>query len=632
MVPASGQNGYWQQRVKYTMHVNLNVRDNRLTGTQHIDYWNNSPDTLHKMFFHLYWNAFQPGSMMDMRSRTAGNTILFISPKGDTIRDWDERVRDRIAHLNADQIGYDSVTSLKVNGRSQAFRIEETIMEADLDRPIPPHSLTRLDLRFKDQVNIQIRRSGRDNAEGVRYSMSQWYPKISEYDRKGWHPTPYVAREFYGVWGDYDVYLTLDRDYLVGATGYLQNPSGIGYGYGPPGTVVHRPGGSTLTWHFYAPDVHDFVWAADPDYRHISRRAGNAAHTLIQVIYKENPAMDTSWKTLLVAAGRVLPYMEYQFGPYPFHQYSFIQGGDGGMEYPMATLVKGPGLGDAFHEWMHSWYQMMLGTNESMVPWMDEGFTTYAEGKISFYYFHRFADSIFPHDPDGKKRTLDRLDHNLPLGEGNAYRGYFSLVQSGIAEPMTTHADHYQTNFAYEENAYSKGAVFLEQLGYIVGDSVLHRVLLEYYREWAFRHPYADDFIRVATRVSGIQLDWYQEYWISTLKTIDYGIDTLLPEGDSTLICLGNYSQMPMPLDLVITLRGGQKRMAYVPMDLMYGIKPAEDAGMPRTVYPAWPWTNPKDTIALPLPIGAIQSVEIDPSRRMADVNRSNNLFQTGSR
>ncbi|MHB1921837.1 MAG: M1 family metallopeptidase [Chitinophagaceae bacterium] len=619
---AFAQHGYWQQKVFYQMKVHLNVHDNLLTGTQHLEYFNESPDTLHRVFYHLYWNAFHPGSMMDVRSRELGKIRIGGQ------RDWDPRIGARIEHLKPDEMGYDSVLFFRMNGRPQSFKTLETILEVNLDHPIAPHSHVFFDLRFKDQVSIQIRRSGRDNAEGVRYSMSQWYPKICEYDYEGWHPTPYVGREFYGVWGDYDVKITLNRKYLVGATGYLQDPQQIGFGYQKTGTLVVKPKGKDLTWHFLAPDVHDFVWAADPHYQHISQTAGNAAHTTIHVIYLKDPAQEDAWHELLKAAIRVLPFMERHFGPYPFHQYSFIQGGDGGMEYPMATLIRGPSLGDAFHEWMHSWYQMMLGTNESMYPWMDEGFTTYAEGKISYYYYHQFADSVFADHPSQEKPFLAHLEHNLPLGEGNAYQGYYLLVRSGLAEPMTTHADHYNTNFAYEENAYSKGAVFLEQLGYIVGDRVRDKILLAYYHQWRFKHPDDEDFFRVAEKVSGLKLDWYREYWIFTTKYIDYGIDSVNAQGDSTRICLHRIGQMPMPVDLMITLRNGKKELEYIPMDLMFGIKPQGNPLLPRTVWPAWPWTNPVDNITVPIPQSEIKSIEIDPSQRMADVDRSNNRVE----
>ncbi len=152
------------------------------------------------------------------------------------------------------------------------MRCLETILEVKLDKPIPPKSKVIFDMEFQAQVPVQVRRSGRDNAEGVRYSMSQWYPKLCEYDDEGWHPTPYIAREFYGVWGDFDVNISIDKNYIIGATGYLQNANQVGYGYEAPGAKVARPAGNKLVWHFNAPNVHDFVWAADPDYIHLTKK------------------------------------------------------------------------------------------------------------------------------------------------------------------------------------------------------------------------------------------------------------------------------------------------------------------------------------------------------------------------
>jgi hypothetical protein len=623
------QGGYWQQQVSYRIAVKMNVQTNRLEGTERLAYTNHSPDTLRRVFFHLYWNAFQPGSMMDVRSRQLGKIVLGLDARGDSVRDWDPRVRDRILHLSPSEIGYDSVLSIRMDGRPQQMIYHETILEVPLDTPLLPGGKVTFDMRFKCQVPVQIRRSGRDNAEGVRYSMSQWYPKISEYDFRGWHADPYVAREFYGVWGDYDVKITIDSSYLIGATGYLQNAGEIGFGYEKPGVRVKRPAGDRLTWHFYAPRVHDFVWAADPGYTHISAVADNAAHTVINVIYKADGHNAAAWHNLLTAALRVLPFMEKHFGAYPFRQYSFIQGGDGGMEYPMATLIKGPSLGTAFHEWMHSWYQFMMGTNEQLVPWMDEGFATWAEGKVSFYYYHAYADSVFRGKEKERQAFLARLDTSLPLGESGSYKGYYMLVRSGLAEPMTTQADHYSTNFGYEENAYSKGAVFLEQLGYIVGDSVLGRILLAYYRTWRFKHPDANDFIRVAEKVSGMQLGWYLEYFIRTTKVIDYGIDSVSAKGGRTRIVLRRIGEMPMPIDLVVTYKDGHQEIQYIPMYMMFGVKPNEHPRMRRKVYPAWPWTNPTYALTLPAPLSAIRSVEIDPTRRMADIDRSNNCWQS---
>ncbi len=225
------QSDRWQQRIKYNIDVAVNVQTNRFTGTEKLEYWNNSPDTLNRLFFHLYWNAFQPNSMMDQRSIELGKIVLGTDRKGAEVRDWDSRVRDRISHLTPDEIGWDSVSYIKINGQKQTLVYHETILEVKLSSPVLPHSKTALDVAFNAQVPLQIRRSGRDNAEGIRYSMSQWYPKMVEYDYQGWNANPYVAREFYGVWGDYDVNITIDKSYVLAGTGTIQNMAEVGHGY-----------------------------------------------------------------------------------------------------------------------------------------------------------------------------------------------------------------------------------------------------------------------------------------------------------------------------------------------------------------------------------------------------------------
>lgn len=587
----------WQQRVKYTMNIDMNVQTNRFTGKQKLEYTNNSPDTLTRLYYHLYFNAFQPGSMMDTRSRRQGAVN---GPGGRP--DWDGRVRDRIANLKPDEIGYQKILSLKMNGRLQSFKMAETILEVKLDKPILPKSKVVLDMEFEAQVPLQIRRSGRDNPSSkVRYSMSQWYPKLCEYDYEGWHPTPYVGREFYGVWGDFDVSISIDKTYILGGTGYLQNPNQIGYGYEAEGAKVNRPAGEKLTWRFVAPNVHDFMWAADPGFIHKTKQLRDSL--TIHLLYKNTNEKEADWLALLDMAERALPYIEKTFGPYPYKQFSFIHGGDGGMEYPMATLCIGPGA--ALHEWMHSWYYGILGTNESLYPWMDEGFTQYAEARIDAW-----------------------LNAYTGFAQGDSYASYFSLVRSGKEEPLTTHADHYNLNAAYSPAVYSKGAVFVEQLGYIVGAPVRDKILLEYYRQWKFRHPNAGDFMRVAEKVSDMKLDWYKEYWINSTKTIDYKIDSLWEEGGKTKVRLFRTGLMPMPIDLQLTFKDGSKELHYVPLNLMYGEKQAEDTVTPRKVYEPWKWTHSTYTVETTRKLGEFTQVEIDPSQRMADVDRKNNKLE----
>jgi hypothetical protein len=643
----SAQPDRWQQKVKYTMNVDMNVQTNQYKGKQKLEYWNNSPDTLRKVFYHLYWNAFQPNSMMDVRSRRQGTIALRKDRAGNDVVDWDARVKDRIANLKPEEIGYQKILTLKMDGRPQKFNYHETILEVVLDKPILPKSKVTFDMDWEAQVPLQIRRAGRDNPNtGVRYTMTQWYPKMAEYDYDGWHPNPYIAREFYGVWGDFDVTINIDKAYVIGGTGYLQNPNTIGYGYEAKGAKVTRPAGNKLTWRFLAPNVHDFAWAADPEYKHLTREVdGITIHVLYDRDLKKDwesltaadkrdfnndyynylKAWDAEWEEMADAAVTVYPFIKKNFGEYPYKQYSFIHGGDGGMEYPMSTMLASSSLGTAFHEWMHSWYQMMLGTDEAQHAWMDEGFTEYATNLVEEYYRNQIKSK---QTPEQIRKSDSVAMNSLPRYHAGNYNGYIALAKSNREEPLTTHSDHYNTNYAYSNAAYSKGAVFMEQLGYIVGAPTRDKILLEYYRQWRFKHPNPDDLIRLAEKVSDIQLDWYKMYWVNTTKTIDYAIDSLWSEGAGTKVRLRRDGQMPMPIDVKVTFKDGSSEWHYVPMSLMYGAKPAEEGHTPRTVYEAWRWTHPTYEIETKKSLTEIVKVEIDPSYRMADLERRNNKIE----
>lgn len=622
---ASAQPDRWQQYIKYNIDVQLNNDANLIEGTEAIEYSNNSTDTLHKLFIHLYWNAFQPNSSMDVRSLELGKNVMK-RRNGEEVPDWDSRVRDRISKLKEDETGYNHVSKLTINGIAQELIEHETILEVRLTKDILPKSKTNIVLNFKAQVPLQIRRSGRNSAEGIQYSMSQWYPKMVEYDYQGWNANPYIAREFYGVWGEYEVKITASKKYLIAATGVLKNANSIGYGYESKDAIIPPNKANTITWDFAGQNIHDFVWAADTAYVHISKKIREGL--ILNTFYKKGtPANDSAWQNVLWAAEKVLPFMEKNYGKYPYPQYSFIQGGDGGMEYAMATLIRNSSLGTVFHEWLHSWYQQMMGTNESLYPWMDEGFTEYATDQVSNFYYTTWAISS-PWIKNTQKTIDDATEvyKRLPLVEAANYDGYYSLAKSGLEEPLSTHADHYNTNWAYNAAAYSKGAVFLNQLGYIVSDSVRNKILLEYYRQWKFKHPNANDFIRVAEKVSGLNLQWYKEYWMNSTKTIDYavgniGIDTVTHLTQITIKRLG---KMPMPVDVLITMKDGSKEYHYIPLDLMFGTKPAENEGS-RTIHAEWKWTHPEYTFETNTVVGNIKSIEIDPTQRMADINKGNN-------
>jgi hypothetical protein len=585
----------WQQRVNYKMQIDMDAAKNQFKGKQKLEYSNNSDKSLDKVFYHLYFNAFQPNSSMDTRSRELGKIV------NNGRQDWDPRVKDRILNLKEDEIGYQKIISLKMNGLPQPFKYHETILEVNLTKAILPKAKVVFEMEFEAQVPLQVRRSGRDNpTTGVRLSMSQWYPKMCEYDYEGWHPTPYIAREFYGVWGDFDVTINIDAAYKLGGTGVLVNANEIGWGYDKEGTELKNITTAKRNWHFVGKNIHDFVWAADPEYVHFSRVNRNGL--MNHVIVKENAIGMDKWKGLLDMFQNALPYIEKTFGEYPYPQYSFIQGGDGGMEYPMATLLADvPG---AMHELMHSWYQGILATNEGMYPWMDEGMTEYAG-----------------------VRVYAALANKTALQQDASYQGYFSVAKSNLEEPLTTHADHYNTNFAYSRASYYKGAVYIEQLGYIVGAQTRDKILLEYYKRWRFKHPNPSDFIAVAEDVSGIKLDWYKEYWCGTTKKIDYAIDSLWEENGVSKIRIKRIGQLPMPIDVMLTKKDGSVQTHTIPLNLMFGSKKADDDAK-LIMENEWRWTHPTYVLEFKTSLRDLKKVEIDATQRMADVDRRNNMIE----
>jgi len=576
---------YWQQHVEYKMDIDMDAANYQYNGFQKLTYTNNSPDTLNKVFYHLYFNAFQPGSEMDIRLQN--------------IEDPDGRMvtkdkKSRIASLKPNEIGYQKILSLTQDGKKVNYQVIGTILKVILDHPIKSGEKSTFEMKFKAQVPVQIRRSGRNNAEGVALSMTQWYPKLAEYDFEGWHNDQYVAREFYGVWGDFDVTIHIDKDYILGGTGYLQNPQEIGYGYETKGMKVVRPKGKKLTWHFYAPKVHDFTWAADKDYIHDVVLGPN--NVKMHFLYKKNVNID-NWKALEKDAYKTMDFYNHYIGNYPYKQYSIIQGGDGGMEYGMCTLITGKRklkslIGVVRHEMAHSWFQFVLATNESEHPWMDEGFTS-------------FVNTIADQALDSKtKFPFERI-----------YKTYTYLVKSGKNEPLTTHGDRYNTNMAYGINSYYKGQLFLSQLMYLIGEDNLEKTLQKYFKDWQFKHPTPNDITRTAEKVSNLELHWYLNEWVETMHTIDYAIEKV----EEKNITLKRIGPMPMSIDLKVTYTDGSEENFYIPTRMLYGNKPTT-----ATILKDWAWAVPTYKIQTKK---EVKSVEIDPSKLMWDVDLKNNTY-----
>jgi len=589
--------GYWQQHVNYTMEVDMDVKKHQYSGTQQLEYTNNSPDTLDKVFYHLYFNAFQPGSEMDIRLQN------LLDPDGRMVTNKGTEdapiYKSKIAVLKPNEIGYLNVISLTQNGVSIPFKVEGTILEVTLNKPILSGETVTFDMKFKGQVPVQIRRSGRDNKEGVDLTMTQWYPKIAEYDYQGWQAHAYISREFQGVWGDFDVTLHIDKKYTVAASGYIQNPQEVGHGYEDITKPIIKNKEKKLTWHFKAPNVHDFSWAADPDYIHDQLAVD--ANRKLHFFYKKTLSKKhlKNWKEFQPKAVEIMQYFNEKIGEYPYKQYSIVQGGDGGMEYAMLTMITGKRslgslAGITAHEMAHMWFQHILATNESTVPWMDEGFTDYISEKCMHQLFNKDPKTLFK----------------------GAYNSYNYLANTDYQEPLTTHADRYDTNMAYGIASYSMGALFLTQLEYIIGSDNVAKSLQKYFNDFKFTHPTANDFKRVAEKISGIQLEWYLNEWTTTTHKIDYAVTGVMDRK----VSLKRIGKMPMPVDITIEYTDGTSENYYIPLRMMRGEKSSS-----ATVLKDWAWAHPNYSFTASK---TIKSVIIDPLEKTADIDSANNVFR----
>jgi hypothetical protein len=589
----------WQQNVKYEMDIDVNDADFTYEGEMNLKYYNNSPETLGKVYFHLYYNAFQPGSAMDYRLQNIPDpdSRMVIKPK-----DEPQKTISRIAGLAPEDRGLQQIKSILQDGTNLKYKISGTIMEVDLSKPLKPNSTTNFELKWHAQIPEMIRRGGK-NPEGVDMTMTQWYPKMAEFDEQGWHLDEYIGREFYAPFGDFDVKIKIQKDYVIGGSGKLQNPGEVkGYVSNPK---IEPENGKTV-WHFKAENIHDFAWAADKNFI-VSQKQVPDGPT-VYFVHLNDKEINENWAKVQEPTVKYYQFMKEYFGAYPWETYSIVQGGDGGMEYGTATMVTGGRnfdslIGVIFHEASHSWFQQLFGINETVNEWMDEGFTSYAEQMAHLHVFNK------------------KIDPNPNVA---AYSSYFDLANSGVEEPMSLLADYYNYNYAYGVEAYDKGQVYLIQLGYIIGEENLKKTFHEFYKEWKFKHPYPNDFKRVAEKISGLNLKWYNNLFINTTRTVNYAIQSV----SNQEIELKNLSNFAMPIDLWVEYSDGTKELFYIPNLELRGEKQPENLeiykGIKRTVLPAWAWTNPDYSVKISKPVS---KVVIDPTLRLADVQYSNNIY-----
>jgi hypothetical protein len=581
---AAGRPGrsYWQQRVDYHIAARLDTLHHRLHGRETIRYTNRSPETLPYLWMFLEQNICAPNGItqqLDQPPLVFLNSTFDFSCKGFP--------------------GGITLEQVSVAGRKIRPVVYGTTMRVDLPRALPSGQTVELQVNW--QFPIPEYGAGRMGRDGPLYEIAQWYPRLAVYDDvRGWNHEPYIgAGEFYLEYGRFDVSLTLPASYVVAATGTLRNPEvvltpaqrnrlSLARGSTKPVAIITsdeagkpartRPAGrGQLTWRFTADSVRDFAFAAAPNFRW---DASAYRGTLIHTLYRPSaPEWEEANRMVRIA----LQHFSEQWYPYPYPHISSVEGPIEGMEYPMLTFdPRAPSREERqwvlAHELGHQWMPMIVGSNERLYPWMDEGFNTFIDlaGAAKYFAGTPYGDSIEVHP--------------LHLYQDHAIAG---REQPLISRPVEVR-DLFWTG-------YQKPALMLQTLRYeVLGKERFDAAFRQYIRAWAYKHPTPADFFRVMRDASGVDLDWFWRDWVYTTARLDQAVDSIGAEK----VFLANRGTMTLPLE----------------MDLVYG-----DGSSERVRLPVEMWNLGPSFAYRPKAGKDVRRVTIDPRKALPDADRSNN-------
>ena len=547
----------WQQVVRYDIDVSLNAREHTLDGIERLTYINNSPDTLHFIWMHVYPNAYRDRHSVYAREAEIMGSyrFSFASPK--------ER-------------GYIDIKSITADGKPLQYEIEDTKMKVLLPQALAPSESLTFKIEFFVKIPKIFSRLGH---VGKHYEITQWYPKPVVYDEKGWHPDGYhTIGEFYGEFGTFDVKITVPKNMVVGATGVLVSPSNeiawldsiaiegakldsLKRGKRIKWPNMKRKQEGTKTLQFYAERVHDFAWVGDAKFRLIRDKYGE---TTINVLFLRKHKK--YWKHVIDYAKDALKYYSNWYGEYPYSTLWVVDGkleAGGGMEYPNLVIISS--RGDPFtrllemvvmHEIGHQWFYGMLGSNEMDEAWLDEGINSFSEV--------RYMETKY-----GKRGNLFKYSRWLPLFNDRWFQTmmYYITATNKAERPILTPAyDFIDEPIAYQTAAYSKPAWVVDMLRYLVGDETFDKIMQEYCRRYRFRHPHTKDFIGVAEEVSGKDLTWFFDQWLRTTKVCDYRIKRVgverretKGEGFRVKVVVERKGEIVMPIDVLVETKKGEK-------------------------------------------------------------------------
>jgi aminopeptidase N len=527
----------------------------------------------------------------------------------------------------------------EVNKPLQVF-IDNTIGNVKLNRPLLPGENLTFKMRFETKFSSIMHRMNykTDQWGNLQYSVAQWYPKICVYDRFGWHVDQHFGHEFYGDFGIFDVNINLPAHFILDATGVLQNKDEVlpddllkkidiknfkDKPFGEKPSIIVPETKDLKTWKFHAENVHDFAWIADPTFRR-----GFVKWNDIEVISYAREYKASKWQDAAEFTAKVIEIYSKDFGKYVYPK-MIVSDVDNGMEYPMLTMDGGESpdyYGLFAHEVGHNWFYGILGNNETKEAFLDEGFTQFIES----WSMERLTDS------SGKfLNIMDYKNGSPPLRtdyrKESCFRGYLNLAKAGFEDKILTHSDWSTDGNTYGTLAYYKPATMLYNLQYVLGDELFLKCMKEYFSRWSLRHPYHQDFIDVIQQVSKRNLDWFFEQWLNTTRKCDYqisGVDIDKNPNDlnnpyKAEIELRRIGEMIMPIDLNVLLKNGQTLKFTIPIDEF----PKHEKNF--AILPKWTGWNDwnrtyKATISIP---DKISEIEIDDSKRLADINRLNNKW-----
>lgn len=599
---------YWQQDVYYQMDMNVDDKEESISGDQNITYWNNSPDTLYEIYFHLYQNAFQPNSIYHAL-REAGKLYTTFG---------ENELKGLGTQVKSVMVGNKVV--------QPEYRSDKSVMRISLPEPMLPNTSIQIKTQFatywdkEDKGNIRRRmktfRHGKAyGTEVIHFDGVHWYPRICVYDRKfGWTTDPHIGKEFYGDYGAFDVSLTFPNQYIVEATGQLQNFKEVYPGdlreridiknYKTSRSVYTQPvkaNGSTKTWKFHAENVHDFAFTADPTYR-IGETIWNGI-SCIALVQEEHAHR---WQETSKFLAKVIEVYSTDIGKYAYPKIIAADARDG-MEYPMITLDGGVWPGHAgliAHEVGHNWFFGMVGNNETYRASLDEGFTQF----LTAWSLRKIRN-----DKSVPNRTTD----------ARVFYGYMLHATGDNNARLNVHSDHFNSAERHGGGygqVYYKTATMLYNLEYVLGEELFLKAMQNYFDEWKMCHPYWEDFRNSVIRYTKVDLNWFFDQWLTTNEVIDYKIAKVKKVSKDSFRINLKRKGMQMPLDIVVTAKDGSQSKYYVPNT--YFVKKTDATVLP--IWQGWGIINEDYAFTIHVP-GGIKDVKLDPSGRMADVYRLDN-------